>query len=409
MRERVGMPCERKPAILVFSSLFPSTARPQAGLFIRERMFRVGKRLPVTVVSPQPWFPFQCVIRYWRPHFRSSTPFQENQQGVEVRFPRFLCIPGIAKRWDGWLMALCCYPLLKKLKREGAFDVIDAHFAYPDGFAAVKLGQWLGVPVTITLRGTEVPLSRYPGRRQRILEALASADWVFSVSDSLKRHVVDLGAEEDKITVVGNGVDTTLFHPVDQIEARRRLNIPVDAKVLVTVGALVPRKGQHRVIEILPQLVDRFPSLYYVLVGGASPEGDYSTQLRQQVTELGLEDHVRFLGPMSPAELKIPLSASDVFVLATANEGWANVFLEAMACGLPVVTTDVGGNREVVCKKELGIVVNPDDPGILQEAIDLALKTSWSREAILQYAKQNEWESRIDILEKHFKSVAGNL
>ncbi len=401
------MATEKGPRVLVLSSLFPSGVRPQAGLFIRERMFRVGKRLPLIVVSPQPWFPFQGILRRWRPHFRPQNPTFEEQRGIDVHFPGFLSMPGIAKGWDGWFMAVSCLPLLRRLKPEFGFDLIDAHFAYPDGYAAVKLGQWFNVPVTITLRGTEVPLARDPVRRARILEALEGASQVFSVSQSLKRHVVSLGAKEDKIHVVGNGVDTSVFHPIDKQEARKQLQIPTNAKVLVTVGALVPRKGQLRVIEVLPELLSRHPDLLYLIVGGASPEGDIGAQLRTRSKELGIEKHVRFLGPMPPEQLKIPLSAADVFVLATANEGWANVFLEAMACGLPVVTTEVGGNREVVCRKELGRVVPFGDEKALAWALGNALQQEWKREDIVAYAKDNAWEKRVERLVQQFQRITG--
>jgi teichuronic acid biosynthesis glycosyltransferase TuaC len=393
--------------VLVFSSLFPSSARPQAGLFIRERMFRVAKRLPLVVVSPQPWFPGQSWIRRFRPHFRPLPANCEVQEGISVYYPRFFSFPGCFKGLDGRLMAEGSLKLLAKLKREPGFDLIDAHFAYPDGYAAVQLGRRFDVPVTITLRGTEVPLARDPVRRHRILEALAGAAWVFSVSESLKQHAVALGADGDKIEVVGNGVDVSKFYPLPKEQARAQLNLPETAKVLISVGALVPRKGQQRVIELLPRLLQRYPKLVYLIVGGASPEGDMRQALRSQVARLGVEEHVHFLGPMAPEQLKLPLSAADVFVLATANEGWANVFLEAMACGLPVVTTDVGGNREVVCRQELGTIVPFGDAEALAAALEQALERCWDRQAIIAYARENSWDKRIDKLVERFCQFTG--
>ncbi|HIE54837.1 MAG TPA: glycosyltransferase family 4 protein, partial [Chromatiaceae bacterium] len=330
---------------------------PGAGLFIRERMFRVGREMPLTVVSPKPWFPGQRLIRRFRPHFRPPAPKREVQEGIVVHFPRFLSFPGIFRRLDGFSMALGSYRLVRRLAKEEGYNLLDAHFAYPDGYAATRLGRWLGLPVTITLRGTEVPHSRKPALRKRLVKALLEADWIFSVSQALKNHVVKLGVPAEKIQVVGNGVDTRKFHPVPKDATRRELGLDKRDPLLISVGALVERKGFHRVIEVLPQLVDRYPSLVYLVAGGASPEGDLSAKLKEQVASLGLEEHVRFLGPVEPTALKIPLSASDIFVLATSNEGWANVFLEAMACGLPVITTDVGGNREVVCRENLGRVI----------------------------------------------------
>jgi teichuronic acid biosynthesis glycosyltransferase TuaC len=393
------------PRIIVFSSLFPSSARPTAGVFIRERMFRVGEHLPLVVVSPVPWFPGQGLIRRWKPSYRPLPAKREEQQGFRVFYPRFLAVPGLFRTLDGLSMALCSLRLLRRLRDEEGCNLIDAHFAYPDGYAAVWLGRRLKLPVTLTLRGTEVPMAKSPPRRRRMLEALAGAERVFAVADSLKRHVAKLGADAAKIRVVGNAVDTGLFHPVDKAEARRALGLPLEAPVLVSVGGLVERKGFHRVIELLPSLKRKYPQLRYLIVGGAGPEGDWSGRLRQQVAELGLEDTVRFLGALPPAELKQPLSAADVFVLATSNEGWANVFLEAMACGLPVVTTDVGGNREVVCREELGQVVPFGQPQALASALERALAFPWDRAAIIEHARANGWERRVEVLCGEFRDL----
>jgi len=372
-------------------------------------MFRVGQRVPIIVVAPQPWFPFQGLItRFWKPHFRLPAPPHEIQQGFEVYHPRFISIPGLFKGWDGFSMALCCLPLLLRLRKSFRFNLIDAHFAYPDGYAATLLAKWLRVPATITLRGTEVPLARYPARRARMLRALGSARRVFSVAEALKKHVVAMGADAGKIGVVGNGVDTSKFHPVDRAEARRRLGLPEGAKVLISVGGLVERKGFHRVVEVLPRLLKSHPNLHYLIVGGASVEGDMSVPLREQVRGLGLSDRVRFLGSLAPEALKVPLSASDVFVLATRNEGWANVFLEAMACGLPVVTTDVGGNSEVVCCEDFGIVVPFGDAGALHDGLIAALAKSWDAKRIVDYARENDWERRVDTLVSAFQDIVAS-
>jgi glycosyltransferase involved in cell wall biosynthesis len=158
----------------------------------------------------------------------------------------------------------------------------------------------------------------------------------------------------------------------------------------------------------MPALIKHHPDLHYLIVGGSSPEGDNRAELAAQVARLGLAGRVHFLGALPPDELKWPLSASDVFVLATRNEGWANVFLEAMACGLPVVATDVGGNAEVVCRAELGSIVPFGDSTALQQALDAALKKEWDRSAILDYAQANQWEKRVTQLLRAFAPLLAN-
>src|SRR5205823_5594393 len=271
-------------------------------------MFRVARLLPLTVVAPVPWFPLQGLLRKWKPHFRPPAPALEMQEGIAVRRPRFLSVPSAFKWLDGFCIAAGCFPTLLRLKRDFGCNLIDAHFAYPEGYAATLLGRWLRIPVCITLRGTEVPLARDPRRRRRMIKAMQNATRVFAVSDSLKRHAMSLGIAGDKILVVGNGVDTVKFHRLDRRAAREKLG------------------------------------------------------------------------------------------LATRNEGWANVFLEAMACGLPVVTTEVGGNAEVVAHATLGILVPFEQPERLTHAIADALVREWNRDAIVAYAESNSWERRVRTL-----------
>jgi teichuronic acid biosynthesis glycosyltransferase TuaC len=393
------------PHVVTLSSLFPSNTQPGAGLFVRERAFRVGQRMPLCVVSPVPWFPLQGLVRRFRPGFRPGAPAYEKQKGVDVWFPRFLSLPGLLKQWDGWLMALGAYPRLRALKAQGQLDLIDAHFGYPDGFAAAKLAGWLGVPYTVTLRGTETRHAADPVLRPRLVRALARAARVFSVSDSLRQVALKVGVPPERARVVGNGVDIARFYVLDKATQRQALGLPADAPVLVTVGGLVERKGFHRVMAAMQVLRQNFPQLQYLVVGGPSPEGDWTARLKTLADELQLQDCVHFIGPVAPDDLRRYLSAADVFALSTRNEGWANVLLEAMACGLPVVTTDVGGNAEVVCRPALGTVVPFDDAPALQQALAQALQHPWDRAHIRAYAEANIWDRRIDDLEAEFLAL----
>ena len=230
------------PRVVVLSSLFPSTAQPTAGLFIRERMFRVARRVPLVVVSPQPWFPFQGLIRRVRPRYRPVTAPHEIQNGIEVYFPRFFAIPGILRGLDGFFMALGCLPTLWRLQRTFRFTLIDAHFAYPNGYAAGLLGSWFCVPVTVTLRGTEPSHLQRRALRGRVVTALRRASRVFAVSDSLRQIAIGLGVPAEKTCVIGNGVDLTKFRLIPRQMARMQLGIPDDAMVLISVGGLVEQR-----------------------------------------------------------------------------------------------------------------------------------------------------------------------
>lgn len=393
-------------SVAVISSLFPRPSAPLAGIFIYERMRRVGARLPVTVLSPTPYFPGQWVLRLLDRNYRPPTPRRWRNGDTEISYPRFLAFPGLLRGMDARSIALCLFPHVRRLKENGGADVLDAHFAYPDGVAAALLADWLNLPYTITLRGSEPRLAQEPGHREQIGTAMRNATRVFTVSESLRRFAIELGAAESRTRTVPNGVDLDCFQPLDRARSRRSLGLPENGKVLITVGGLVERKGQHRVIDVLPELLTDFPDIHYVLVGGGSGEGDWTGRLEGLAREKGVSDRVHFLGQLQPEQLALPLSASDVFVLSSRNEGWANVLLEAMACGIPVVTTDVGGSREVVRNEDIGIVIPFDDRDALLAALRRALLASWDREAILAYARANTWDDRIQTLIDEFTTLA---
>ncbi|WP_019625783.1 glycosyltransferase [Thioalkalivibrio sp. ALJT] len=385
--------------LLVLSRVFPNAVQPTYGLFVRERMFRVAQHIPLVVVAPVAWFPGQGLIRrFWNPHYRPPVPYHEVQDGVDVYHPRFLCIPGIMKWTDGPFLAVSLLRLVRRLKREQGVTGIDAHFIYPDGVAAWLLGRWLGLTHTITLRGTILRISRTRLERRMSARAMHAAARVFSVSGDLRRIALGMGVREDQVQVMPNGINLDYFHPEDRTTCRQDLGLPVVARVLITVGGLNERKGFHRVIEQLPALLRRFPDLHYLCVGGGGPDGNGQAWLEGLAREQGVQDRVHFTGAAPPDRLRFYYSAADVFVLATRFEGWANVFLEAAACGLPTVTTRVGGNPEVIHSDWLGRLVELGDGEALREAITDALETDWDHDAIRDYARDNRWEARIPVL-----------
>jgi glycosyltransferase involved in cell wall biosynthesis len=394
------------PRILVYSSLFPSQADPTAGVFIRERLFRVAQHLPIVVVSPRAWSPFDSLIRRFRPRFRPMPARQEQQQGITVYYPRFLSLPGLFKTWDSLFMALGSYLLIRRLHRDTPLHIIDAHFGYPDGHAASLVARWLRLPLTITLRGNERTYVETPAIRRRIVLGMQRAARVFSVSEALRQLALRHGINPAKTRTIPNAVDSQRFHPVDRAQARAQLGLPPDAPVLISVGWLIERKGFHRVIDCLPALRQRHPNLRYLLVGGDSGAEGMEASLRKQVADLGLEQCVIFTGPQATDALKTYMSAADVFVLATRREGWANVFLEAMACGLPVITTDVDGNAEVVCRPELGSIVPFGNQTALTEALDAALSHPWDRASIRSHAESQSWDHRVAELCGEFRALA---
>jgi teichuronic acid biosynthesis glycosyltransferase TuaC len=370
-------------------------------------MFRLGERLPIVVISPQAWSPFDWLIRRFRKSFRLQPPFYEQMGGVDIYRPRYLSVPGIFKSWDGWLMARGSKKSFENAINDFKPTVIDAHFLFPDGNAAHRLAEKFAKPLVVSVRGSkDRRLVDEPAIATQMSRVLRGAARVVCVSTALREEVaLKLGARKDRCHVVGNGVDLGKFCPIDKLDARRNLGIAADAKVLIGVGNLIELKGFHRIIPLLGRLREEYPSLVYLIVGGPASQGDVTPELKALIAKHRLEEVVRLCGRLTVDRLLVHYSASDVFTLATSYEGWANVFLEAMACGLPVVTTKVGGNSEVVVSEEYGTLVEFFDAKKFCLALQEALSKDWDRVAIINYAHANSWEDRIDVLEKLYKDV----
>ena len=394
------------PRIVVFSSLFPSKQAPTAGPFIKERLFRLGKVVPIVVIAPQIWSPLDWLIRLRRKSFRPVADVYEKDQGIEIFRPRVFSFPGFFKSLDGWFMARGSRRCFDKVVKDFRPNIVDAHFLYPDGYAASTLARRAGLPYVVTIRGSKDEWLIGTDREPKLRETLHAASAVIAVSDALKRDVgIKLGLSDSDVQVVGNGVDLSKFHPVDKTEARARLGIAADAPVMIGVGGLIDRKGFHRIIPLVRALREKYPKLVYLIVGGGFSQGDMLARLKQLAEQCGVAENVRFCGPQLPQDLKWFYGAADIFTLATEHEGWANVFLEAMACGLPVLTTDVGGNSQVVAHAGLGKVSPYWDPEAYTQMLSEALSREWHRDEIIAYAKSNQWEDRIRVLEQIMHDV----
>ncbi|HET8532041.1 MAG TPA: glycosyltransferase family 4 protein [Methylomirabilota bacterium] len=379
--------------VLVLSSTFPNSTQPNRGVFVRERIARLARRCDVVVVAPIPWFP----LNRWIRSDRAGAARVDDQDGLTVYHPRFFSLPRYGKCLDGFFYALSLVPFLVRLRRRFAFEIIDAHFAFPDGVAATLIGRLWRRPVVITLRGSIARLSTYRLHRPQIRWALRRADRVTAVADYLRRIAIGIGVPGERVRVIPNGVDLGSFAPGDRTQARRACDLPADRPILLTVAAVYAWKGQHLVVEALPGLLERFPRLLYVMVGGARPEEpEYVSALRRRVAELGLEDHVRFVGPQPHAELGRWFNAADVSVLATRSEGCPNVLLESLACGVPVVSTEVGGVPEIVRSGVDGILAPYGDLAALRAAVRTALERSWDREALVRRAREFDWADAVE-------------
>jgi glycosyltransferase involved in cell wall biosynthesis len=291
---------------------------------------------------------------------------------------------GLSLRVAPTLLYLATRRLVPRLVQERDIDLIDAHVLYPDGVAAVRLAKDVGRAVCVTGRGSDLNLyPRIPSVRRQIEWAAVRAGALMTVCDAFQRPLVEMGADPARITTLRNGVNRELFRPLDRDNARRRW--AVEGRTLVSVGSLIERKGHHLVIEAMKVLPETT-----LLIAGA---GEARGRLERQIVKTGLSGRVRLLGELRHDDLPSLYSAADALVLASSREGVANVLMEAMACGTPVVATDVWGSPEVVRTPAAGVLIRERSGSAIAEGVRRLFAALPDRGATRDYSARFTWDA----------------
>lgn len=376
--------------ILTYSTLFPNVMQPRHGIFVEQRLQQLLRGYPdlqAQVVAPLPWFPF-ANRRFGQYGLYAQVPDSEQRFGLPVYHPRFTALPLFGWRVHPYSLFASTRATLSRIQADGFdFDVIDSHFVYPDGVAAVRLGQYFRKPVFMTARGNDVSLMLdLPASRRQILAAARTCAGVITVCQALKDALVSAGVEETRVHVLRNGVDLERFHPIPREAARAQ--IAVHGRTLLSVGHLIERKGNHLTIPALREI----PDTTLLLVG----DGPEERRLRDLARECGVLERVRFVGAVAQEELAKYYSAADALVLASSREGWANVLLEAMACGTPVIATPIWGTPEVVAVPQAGVLTADLSSAAIVAACQRLFAALPSRAATRAYAETFSWESTSD-------------
>lgn len=371
--------------LLTFSTLFPNAEKPNHGIFVETRLryLLASGRAQSRVVAPVPWFPSRHP-RFGRYAGYAKVPAVETRTGIQVQHPRYILAPKVGMTLAPFLLAQSVKSTVRGIIDSGYdFDLIDAHYFYPDGVAAVMLGRLFKKPVVITARGTDINLiPRYSLPRKQILWAARHAHGMVTVCNALKEEMVGLGIDAGRITPLRNGVDLQRFQPVDRAAVRTSLGM--NAFTLLSVGLLEPRKAHDLIISALPKLPDT-----QLLIAGSGPERG---RLEALARRLNVTQRVKFLGALPQAELRSYYGAADAMVLASSREGWANVLLESMACGTPVVASNVWGTPEVVAAPEAGVLMTERTPHGVAEAVNRLRANYPSHEATRRYAEMFSWD-----------------
>jgi teichuronic acid biosynthesis glycosyltransferase TuaC len=371
--------------ILTFSTLFPNAQKPGHGIFVETRLRHLlaSGQVEARVVAPVPWFPLH------HPRFGdyanfAKVPRHETRSGIAVAHPRYPVLPKVGMTVAPALLAAGARATVARMLDEGYdFDLIDAHYFYPDGVAAALLGKYFNKPVVITARGSDITLfPNYRLPRKMITWAARRAAGVITVCNALRDEVVALGVDPAKVVSLRNGVDLQLFQPVERDAVRARLGL--DRFTLLAVGHLVPVKAQELAVAAMAQLPD-----VQLLIAGNGPNRG---MLEQLARELGVADRVTLLGAVPQAQLRDYYGAADALVLPSEREGWANVLLEAMACGTPVIASRVWGTPEVVAAPEAGLLMTERSAAGVADAVR-ALRANYpDRAATRRYAERFSWD-----------------
>ena len=375
--------------VLTLSTLFPNGAQPNLGGFVARQTHALAAQpaVQVEVVAPVglPLWPLSLHSRYAP---LRKLPLSETVDGLVVHRPRYRVWPGLGQRGTAARLAAALLPLLKAIRRRFAFDVIDAEFFWPDGPAAMRFAEALGVPFSVKARGADIHLwGTQAGIGEQIVAAGRAAGGLLAVSGALKADMAALGMPERKIAVHHTGIDLDRFRPAPGKQPGRRL---------ITVGHLIARKGQALAIAALADL----PGASLTVVGDGPERG----RLEALARRLGLAERVRFLGARPHAALPALLAEADVLVLPTASEGLANVWVEALACGVPVVTSDVGGARDVIDRPEAGRLV-PREPEAIAAAVRELLADPPDPDKVRESTEKFSWERNGAELAAHLKAL----
>ncbi len=378
---------------IVITNLFPNPVEKTRGQFVWQETQRLRDRHghDLRVISPLPWVP--APLRSKARFAHAAVPATAELDGFRVHYPRHLVTPRVGRSLYGRFMTWSLAGLFGRLQKEQPADYVLAHYAYPDGYAAMNLARRHRLPLLVKVRGSDINVFTKDALRRRLtLRTLKGADRVVAVSEALKRKMVELGLPPTKISVVCNGVDRERFAPGDREACRRDLNLAPKPFTFLFVGSLRPLKGVLNLIEAFRALPSEVRGGARLLMLGA---GELKIELTERIDAHGLGEIVRLVDPVAHDEIPRWLGACDCLVLPSSHEGYPNVVVEALAAARPVIASRVGGIPEIIVDGKSGILVPPGETAPLTEAMTQMIE-GFDFDPEASPAAQRNWEDVAD-------------
>ncbi len=368
---------------LTYTSLYPNSVQIRHGIFIENRIRKLVEsgRINSHVLAPVPWFPLKSELFGSYGQY-SKIPAKETRHGIHVSHPRYPVIPKVGMNLAPALMASSTYQQAKSLRKKTSFHVIDAHYFYPDGVAAALLGKWLGCPVVISARGTDINL--FPDfnlPRKMIVWAAQQSAAIITVCQSLKDRLINLGISEQKINVLPNGVDSNFFQPGNRQTLRKQHKLT--RPTLLYVGNLIPLKGVDIILDSLTSL----PEFECIIIG----DGPEKAKLEKLAVSLQIADRIRFIDNLNQAELVDYYTMADVLLLPSSREGCANVLLEALSCGTPAIATAVGGSPDIIRNSNAGLLMEARNSDSMIRTIRKLFNNMPNSNDVRNHVQQFSW------------------
>ncbi len=371
--------------ILFHSNLFPDEAENYRGQDNANLLHRLAEAAQIRVIAPRPRLP---LLPFPSVHAREAdAPFQPV-------FPHYRYIPKLGSAFNHHLLRAAVRKPFEAAVASFRPDVLLASWAYPDTCAVVPLARQHGLPVVAITQGSDVHIHlRMPLRRRLIPKAFASCRKVITRSARLGKLLEDAGVAPEKLQAVYNGVDPAVFHPGDTAAARQVLGLPASKPHLLYVGNYYPVKNPFLLLQALSRVRQEMPAadVQLLMVG----EGPLQGRVESSIRELGLAGAVHLLGRKTSAGVADLMRAANLLCIPSDNEGLPNVLLEAFSCGLPVVSTDVGGIHEVLNQPQLGQLVPVGDASAMTRAIRERLAQAADTDRIVQHAAPFSWERTV--------------